>query len=192
MGPPHLTLNIPCLFALVFSFFSLLYLLCVFCFVLVGWVMFVVLVAACEQKMLFSLQFCVLGVYCCFRAHFPILFSDLVFRCVFGFLILEVRMCFLCCLFVKRNTIDSLLVLGFCFSSSWHFCLVLIFVGLSFPIKIQTPKPWNSEEQIKQKCNINPENHFFSQRNCAQKIVCQKTHGVVPKNAHVALKALYK
>ena len=39
----------------------------------------------------------------------------------------------------------------------WRFSLVFVLVGLSFPIKKQNPKPWNSE-----KCNINLENQIFS------------------------------
>ena len=48
-GPSHLTLNLSCFLFVFLSCYFVLFLL-FFCFVRVGWVVFVVLVSACEQK----------------------------------------------------------------------------------------------------------------------------------------------
>ena len=82
-----------------------------------------------------------LGVMVVQNMFFVFCLWILIFCCVFGFLFLKVE-CFLCCPFVKRNTIDSLLASILC-SFLFMFLvlsLVLILVGMSVPIKKETPK----------------------------------------------------
>ena len=100
LGPPHLTLNLPCLFVCSSSFvvFALFIL---FCFVLVGWVVFVILVSACEQNVVYPAIMVFFGCNAGSKHVFPILFLDLAFCCVFScFLKLA---CFLHCLLAKET-----------------------------------------------------------------------------------------
>ena len=61
VGPPHLILNLPCLFVCLFVLLLFIFLYFVlfllFCFVLVGWVVSVVLVSACERNRCFPCNY---------------------------------------------------------------------------------------------------------------------------------------
>ena len=112
---------------------------CFFCFV-VRVVVFVVLFPDYKR----SCFPCKSGVLCCnVGSKHVFLFFEHVFVVLFGVLFLEVV---LCCLFVKRNTIEALLVLN-CFCSS----LLLVCLSLS-----------RTNPKTLEKCNINPESRFFS------------------------------
>ena len=146
--PPHLTLNLPCVFVFVFLLFCLL---CLFRFVLFLWVGLCLLFwfLLVNNNAVFTAILVVFGRNVGSRYMFQFCFGILFLLCFFAFLFLEVGNV-LCIVFCQKNHNRLFACFGilFFYSSSWLFPLVLILVGLSFSIKKQAQNPGTRTQNL--------------------------------------------